>query len=74
MAEPKSPPNAAAHDVISAQEKGAANTAQQEIDQGNEAVLLDISAAGKSRGHLKLAKDGHVSHPTTLLCFFPSRC
>lgn len=32
------------------------------IDQGNEAVLFDISAAGISieRAHVKLATDGHV--------------
>ena len=34
----------------------------QAIDKGNEAVLLDISAAGISKihAHVKLAKDGHV--------------
>lgn len=33
------------------------------IDRGNEAVLLDISAAGisNSRANIKLAPDGHVS-------------
>ena len=30
------------------------------IDQGNEAILLDVKAAGKSGATLKLAKDGRV--------------
>lgn len=46
------------HDEIVAQEKGVGDA--REIDQGNEAVLLDIGAAGKSGANLKLAKDGHV--------------
>ena len=48
------------HDEIVAQEKGVGSDSPQDIDQGNEAVLLDITAAGKSGTNLKLAKDGHV--------------
>lgn len=61
MADPK-------HDTASAehhaemQELGGQNHPHHRtsIDQGNEAVLLDVGASG-AEGNLRLAKNGHVS-------------
>ena len=63
MANPKH--NAIEEEHVAQQVKGIG--AVQEIDQGNQAVLLDVSAAGKDGANLKLAKDGHVS---LLACLF----